>query len=919
MVIPTLFAMHYKAVLIATIGLLGLPGIFSTVPTDSGLAATDNLLQSITQTDFQRISRPSSQMLAQGQMSTLGVVRGSVNSSQWENLTERLEATKITYQEVDLSRAEDLDRIAILFLPDVEKITAAQLAILQDWITAGGKVLVSGATGNQSSPGVRWALRSLLGAYWSTPLTQPTTLETIVVSSQAWTREGDTRSAIAGGVLMPTGINSQPIAIWRDARQSSSSTGGNDASAVIATPQTLYLGWRWGSEASSEAVDSSWLQVAIAHFQSNSSNDSPQASPRASVASSPNPATPTPRPSAVPSPARPLASSPTRPPTNPTTVPRSLPPTGDPDDQIAAAGVPVDRSDRPITTIEAASMRQELENLIGRFESALLSADSASVSVNLQATKSARSESQSSQILATAQQKLTTFKQMVRQQKYGAAREAWLQARQLLWENFPTDRPLAQTEIRAIWLDRGTIVKAASRQGLAQLFDRLAATGINTIFFETVNAGFPIYPSQVEPQQNPLTRGWDPLKDAVELAHERNMELHAWVWTFAAGNQVHNHLVNLPDSYMGPILTAHPDWANYDDRGNVIPLGQKKPFLDPANPAVRSYLWRLYEEIITRYDVDGLQLDYIRYPFQDAGAGNIYGYGAAARQQFKNQTGVDPKTISPQTSPQLWQQWTTFRVNQINSFVAETSQRLHKVRPEIVLSAAVFAMSEAERVQKLQQNWEVWARQGDIDMIVTMSYAQDTNRLQQLTMPWLTERTNLGSTLVIPGIRLLNLPTAAILDQIQAMRDLPAGGYALFAAENLDANATLQSIFNRTQRQNAPIPYRKPFAAAAQRFTTLQQEWSYLLTQDKLWIRGKELESWRSGSESLMQALTDLAEQPDRQKAEKAKAQLRSFREQFAGWMHLQSLEQGYQVRTWANRLEAMDKLLDYGERRMGM
>ncbi|MHC5832554.1 MAG: family 10 glycosylhydrolase, partial [Nostoc sp.] len=97
----------------------------------------------------------------------------------------------------------------------------------------------------------------------------------------------------------------------------------------------------------------------------------------------------------------------------------------------------------------------------------------------------------------------------------------------------------------------GTIVRAGSKAGLAQIFDRLAQAGINTVFFETVNAGYTIYPSQVAKEQNPLIRGWDPLAEAVKLAHERDMELHAWVWTFAAGNQRHNQIINANPNYPG--------------------------------------------------------------------------------------------------------------------------------------------------------------------------------------------------------------------------------------------------------------------------------------------------------------------------------------------------------------------------------
>jgi uncharacterized lipoprotein YddW (UPF0748 family) len=514
-----------------------------------------------------------------------------------------------------------------------------------------------------------------------------------------------------------------------------------------------------------------------------------------------------------------------------------------------------------------------------------------------------------------ARRMISTFPDLVARRDYNTARQQWLQARQMLWDNFPTDRPVAQPEIRAVWLDRGTIVRAGSRQGLAEIFDRLSAAGINTVFFETVNAGYPIYPSQVAPQQNPLVQGWNPLAAAVDLAHQRGMELHAWVWTFAVGNRAHNALVNLPPDYLGPVITAHPDWANYDNAGNNIPPGQAKPFLDPANPAARQYLLSLFNEIITHYDVDGLQLDYIRYPFQDPGAGRSYGYGLAARQQFQQLTGFDPLTLTP-NSP-LWQQWTEFRTEQINSFVAETAQLLRRQRSSLILSTAVFPLSEHERIQKLQQDWEVWAQRGDVDLIVPMSYAMDTNSFLRLAQPWLTH-TNLGSVLVLPSIRLLNLPEAMAIDQIQAIRDLPAGGYALFAVANLAQ--PLQTIFGRTQGSqrspaHEPVPYRQPFAAAALRYAALEREWSYLLANGQLWIHDPELTQWRTQAAELRLALDRLSEQPSQQRLQAAKTQLQSFQTAFDDWMRLSALSESYRVHTWQYRLSLLENLLNYGER----
>ncbi|MGD1897598.1 MAG: glycoside hydrolase family 10 protein [Phormidesmis sp.] len=356
-------------------------------------------------------------------------------------------------------------------------------------------------------------------------------------------------------------------------------------------------------------------------------------------------------------------------------------------------------------------------------------------------------------------------------------------------------RNVSRSEVRSIWLDRETIVNARSPEGLAQIFERFRAAGINTVFVETVNAGYPIYPSEVAPEQNPLIRGWDPLQAAIDLGKVYDIEVHAWVWLFAVGNRAHNRIVGQPESYPGPVLSAHPDWAGLDNRGNLTIPGKPKFFMDPANPDVRQYLFELLDEIATNYDVDGIQFDYVRYPFQDALNNRTFGYGTAAREQFYELTGVDPVTIpsrngGDQRLARLWSQWTAFRSNQISSFVAEASQRLRRHR-DLTISAAVFADDTYYRHHALQQNWEDWAEQGLVDWIVLMSYASSTHEFSELIQPWVLE-SSFYATRIIPGIRLLNLPTSEARRQIDLLRNLPVGGYALFAADNL--NGEVQSM-----------------------------------------------------------------------------------------------------------------------------
>ncbi|MEG3927450.1 family 10 glycosylhydrolase [Microcoleus sp. T3B2] len=862
----------------------------------------------------------------------LGVVRSSENSPDWVKITTRLWESGIAYKPINLEEIKstaDLTGVNVLFLPNIETLSPAQIKVLEAWASQGGRLIASGPVGRSSPALVRQSLRSLLGAYWAFPLTQPATpqprsrcRDLACTTSSSWMPPEQKNASVQGGVLIPADANSQTIATWKDS---------SGSSAAIATDRATYLGWRWGSNGSAN-VDKAWLQASIARWGGTIASQ-PVAPPTGAALPLPTP------------PSRVTRNSPSLPRSTPLSrlspsgsLPDPVPATfTDPSDQAAPAGLDVQpNSNKPIVSIEAYLMRQELTNLLGRFESALTASNSANTAINLNAATSPQLVAAEQggggpaasrppvlqairvRAIAQARQVLQTFDQLLQEQNYAEARSQWVEARQLLWENYPKEGQRVGAEIRAVWLDRGTIVAARSEQGLAAVFDRLAAAGINTVFFETLNAGYPIYPSQVALQQNPLTVGWDPLASAVKLARERGMELHAWVWVFATGNKRHNTLIGKPSSYPGPVLSAYPDWANIDNKGRRQNPNDGKSYLDPANPEARNYLLRIVSEIANNYQVDGVQLDYIRYPFQDDNANFTYGYGIAARQQFKQLTGADPVNISPRDGS-LWRQWVEFKTNQINSFVAEVSQLLRQNYPRTILSVAVFPHPESQRIYKIQQNWEVWARQGIVDLIVPMTYALDTNRLQRITEPLVKEQI-LGSALISPSVKLLTLPEVVAIDQIQALRDLPTGGYAIFAVESISSG--MQGFFNRTQgtpvRSTSaaePIPYRQPFAAAASRYTALKQEWSFLLANNQLRVSESELKVLQSRADELAQALSKLAANPSRESLATAKRLLGSFQSQFQSSMRLHSAENSYQVQTWQNRLESLDMLLRYGER----
>ena len=834
----------------------------------------------------------------------LGVVKSPENIGQWAEIKNRLDRVGVNYCVVETENWQqeiDLGSISVLLLPNVESLNGSQAGAIESWMNKGGKVIVTGPTGNLSAPDVRDRLRSRFGAYWAYPIAVPTTLELSANTPPQWYGRPLLEQTFVGAAILPTDERGQTAANW---------LGESNPPAAIVTDNSTVLGWRWGVNAVADAtLDSAWLQAALNRYGISTygrfipeNQSSEEKACRTDI---------------LPQGDRPfvplweLEESPS---------PQSLDPVND-----------------GFTTLEKETLTQELQGLIGRFETTLLTADAKASQIDSPTTElveqliSQRSSNtskadekvtntaypQARQALKKAKTQFQQFLELSEQGRYTQAKKKWLEARNTLWQDYPTDRQVSTSEIRAIWLDRGTIVKTRSPEELAELFDRMAQAGINTVFFETVNSGYTIYPSKIAPQQNPLIRGWDPLEAAIELAHERDMELHAWVWTFAAVNQRHNTILNLPQDDLGPILSRYPDWAITDKKGDRFHYSSGKAFLDPANPGVRRYLTLLLEEIATEYDVDGIHLDYIRYPFQSPTAEHTYGYGLSSRRQFQALTGVDP--IELDVGDSLWNQWTEFRIQQIDSFVESVSRRLNQQRPDLILSTAVFPMPRQERINKIQQHWEEWVREEWIDLLVPMTYALETEQLQTLTRPLFEEFSD-GKALLLPGIRLLNVPDVVAVDQMQLLRGMSAEGYALFAAENF--RPSLAQIFNRLQgnaepQTPQPLPHREPFLATQARYQNLQQEWNFLITHQQIEMDERVLKEWGQQADELSLALEKLAQKPSQRNFVAAQSSLSSFRRQFPIWMKQNKTLDPYQTQVWSNRLETLARLLSYGENRV--
>jgi yngK protein len=170
-------------------------------------------------------------------------------------------------------------------------------------------------------------------------------------------------------------------------------------------------------------------------------------------------------------------------------------------------------------------------------------------------------------------------------------------------------------EVRAVWLTtiggldwphsyaQSPTSITKQKKELQVILDQLKVAGINTVLFQTRIRGTVVYSSDYEPWDGCLSGtpnkspGYDALGFAIEECHKRGMEIQAWIVTIPMGKWNQEGCKNLRNRY--PSLLKR--------------IGEEG-FMDMENPQTAQYLANICGEITSKYDIDGIHLDYIRYP-----------------------------------------------------------------------------------------------------------------------------------------------------------------------------------------------------------------------------------------------------------------------------------------------------------------
>lgn len=314
--------------------------------------------------------------------------------------------------------------------------------------------------------------------------------------------------------------------------------------------------------------------------------------------------------------------------------------------------------------------------------------------------------------------------------------------------------PKPGTPIRALWVTRWDY---KSPRDIAVVMENARRSGCNTVLFQVRGNGTVCYRSRIEPwasEFNGKDPGFDPLAVACKEAHQRKLALHAWV------NVMPGWRGKEPPADRRQLYHAHPDWFWRDASGRRQPLGWYNS-LNPCYPEVRRYLTSVMHEIVTRYPVDGLHLDYIRFPNEwvDAYSPSVtvpdYPRDPRTLALFRQATGH-----TPESSPAHWNNW---RTAQVTHLVRDIRHMMTRVRPRVQLSAAVGA-EPAEAERKHFQDAPRWLAEGLLDAVYPMNYSSDRELFARRVDQWqrLARRTP-----VVMGIQCEKRDPSLVLEQIR--------------------------------------------------------------------------------------------------------------------------------------------------------
>lgn len=294
---------------------------------------------------------------------------------------------------------------------------------------------------------------------------------------------------------------------------------------------------------------------------------------------------------------------------------------------------------------------------------------------------------------------------------------------------------MEEPSFRAFWADAfSTGFKSTSQ--INSLVSRAVQGNYNVIIPEVLayqdNSGSghgAYWNSDIVPKATDISGGIDPLAYLVQQAHAQGIEVHAWLVTYRV-------CTSWPPSGNSTVA-AHPEWLMVPSTqigGGPARIGSAYTF-DPGSPDVQEYLMSIVQELVTNYDIDGINWDYIRYTQTDAGYPADTSYERSGLARFQEITGyVGIPAPDGVTS------WNDFRRRTITELIRRCRMEIPSIttnpQQPLRLTADLITFGNApgsfssSSAYNLFQNWRLWMEEGYLDTGIPMNYKREHDSAQ---------------------------------------------------------------------------------------------------------------------------------------------------------------------------------------------
>jgi uncharacterized lipoprotein YddW (UPF0748 family) len=347
----------------------------------------------------------------------------------------------------------------------------------------------------------------------------------------------------------------------------------------------------------------------------------------------------------------------------------------------------------------------------------------------------------------------------------------------------------AQDEVRALWVVRTTLT---SPSAIATMVAAAKNGGFNTLLVQVRGRGDAYFQQGIEPRPASLAAqpDFDPLAATINV-------------NLVAG------AADLPPA-REHVVYRHPEWlmvprALVDELSNVDPrspgyLGRlaryaraqsaevEGLYLSPVSPESVTYTTSVVRDIAKRYDIDGVHLDYIRYPTSDFDYSRdtlaafrrslLPDLTVADLRRYDARVAAGEPLVYTQAFPERWR---AFRAGRLTTLLTSLRAGVRAVRPAALVSAAVIP-DPLEAVTHRLQDWRGWLDTGLLDVICPMAYTTDASVFAAQIA---AAKQAAGSHPLWAGIGAYRLSAEQIVENAQTARRLGVGGIILFSYDSL--------------------------------------------------------------------------------------------------------------------------------------